>query len=369
MRASQAWTFFCIVSPGLEELALTEYRAKKAALGTDVEAQLINGGFEVTLPWEIGRGLTKLLKIPTRVLVRLKTVKARDFPTLFQKTRDLPWTQWLVHPTPQWKITAHQCRLIHTGRLEETLRGALEKSNIRQPFSVRWQKEAIAPETIYVRGVDDEWTFSLDITGDPLYKRGTQHVDAEAPMRETLAAAVLSFMFAGQEQAVHLWDPMCGSGTFLFEALSYHLPTERVFPWDKSQLNLGVKPWKLATNMTPLPLASVQGHDRNSALISQLPKELFGVHDVLSAPARPNGNPLWIVSNPPYGERLGLAQSVHEFAQQLGRALAEFQPQKVVLVVPRTWPELKVGSLKDLRRLQFTNGGLDVEARVWFTEE
>jgi putative N6-adenine-specific DNA methylase len=365
MRASQAWTFFCVVTPGLEELALAEYRAKRAGIGTDVDAAMINGGLEVTLPWEAGRGLTKILKIPTRVLVRLKTLKARDFPTLFQKTRDLPWTQWLVHPEPHWKVTAHQCRLMHTGRVEETLRAALKKSQERQPLSLRWQKESLAAETVYIRGVDDEWTFSLDITGEPLYKRGTQHVDADAPIRETLAAAVLSFMFAGQDQDVHLWDPLCGSGTFLFEALSYHLPTARSFPWEKSQLNLGVRPWRPTTALTAFPLLSARGHDRNADLIAQLPAEHFGVHDVFEEAARPCGDPLWIVSNPPYGERLLLPEGISPFTQKLGQALSALSPQKVCLVVPAAWPDFAIGSLKNRQRLSFSNGGLATEARTW----
>lgn len=370
MRASQPWCFFCVITPGLEELALSELLEKRALLGSDVDPVALPGGFEITLPWEQGRALTAILKIPTRVLVRLTTFAARDFPKLFQKTSDLPWTQWLSHPTPQWKVSIHQCRLMHSGRVEETLIEALAKAHTKKPFSNRWQKENLPAETIYVRGVDDNWTFSLDITGLALYKRGVSEIKGEAPLRETLAAACLRFLFRElPAQPVHLWDPMCGSGTFLFEALHHQLPTEREFAYQTSLLNLGVAPWKPKTTLPAWPIEACTGLDLKPELVNRLAttaKISWGVHDVLAAPKVPvTTAPLWIISNPPYGERLALPEGVPEFARKLSESLSKFPCERVLLLVPASWPSFKIKDRKPQEILRFTHGGLAVEARLW----
>lgn len=369
MRASQEWTFFCVVTPGLVELALKEWEEKKHALGvTDQSVRVSPAGLEVTLPWALGVGLVHVLKIPTRVLVRLTTITARDFPKLHTKVQKLPWTAWLAHPEPRWKISAHQCRLMHTGRLEETLGAALQKSLTHQPLSLRWKKEAIAPETLYVRGVDDEWTISLDVTGEALYKRGAQLIRGEAPLRETLAQACLTYMFdPPPDEAVTLWDPLCGSGTFLFEALSAHVPTERTFSYTHSALNLGVAPWKPKAEARGFPIREALGSDVDRALIEKLtpvPGLTLACEDFLNH-RRPPQTPLWIIANPPYGERLKLAEGISAFVDKLSRALSTTGAERILLLVPASWPELKVEGQRCRRRLSFSNGGLAVEARVW----
>lgn len=369
MRASQEWTFFCVVTPGLVDLALAEWEEKKHALGvTDQSVRVSSAGLEVTLPWSLGVGLVHVLKIPTRVLVRLTTLTARDFPKLHAKAQKLPWTTWLAHPEPRWKVSAHQCRLMHTGRLEETLAAALQRSLTHQPLSLRWQKESIAPETLYVRGVDDEWTISLDVTGDALYKRGAQLIRGEAPLRETLAQACLRYLFdPPPAEAVTLWDPLCGSGTFLFEALSAHRPTERAFSYTHSALNLGVAPWKAKASVPALPVRAALGSDIDRELIEKLtpvPGLAFECQDFLANQRAP-GAPLWIISNPPYGERLKLAEGIGAFADKLTRALSATGAERILLLVPASWPELRVQGQRCRRILSFSNGGLAVEARVW----
>lgn len=370
MRASQEWTFFCVITPGLEALALIELHEKKTALGLSTEEiKSLPGGIELTLPWNKGIGLVHLLKIPTRVIVRLTTITARDFPKLHQKALNLPWTKWLAHPTPNWKITAHQCRLMHTGRLEETLSEALKKSHIKSPFSTRWQKENIAPETLYVRGVDDEWTISLDITGDALYKRGLSIVKGEAPLRETLAQASLKMLFtAHPKEAVTLWDPMCGSGTFLYEALTAHLPSDRSFSYLAGELNRGVAPWKPFAAPPAFPIALAHGSDLNRELIAKLvplEKMSFSCADLFGHHQQKFSAPLWIISNPPYGERIEISEGISEFVKKLSHSLGEANPEKVLLLVPSSWPHFKIKGQKFNTYLRFLNGGLSVEARLW----
>lgn len=369
MRASQVWRFFCVVAPGHEAVARAEFEAKRAALG--LEACVISeipGGFEFDAPWELGRGCVHLLKIPTRVLVRLQKIKGRDFPKLYKALRDLPWNSWLQHPTPQLKVTAKECRLMHTGRIEETWRDALHDAQVRSPFSTRWQAQGHPPDLLLLRGHQDEWELSLDLSGEPLYKRGTQHVDAEAPLRETHAAATLLQLFSpAPAVAVTLVDPLCGSGTLLREALGFHLPSVRAFSYVTSPLNKGVAPWKARVALAPLPIKRALGLDLNAQLVQQLQAQRgieFQVRDALG-PALPVEGPTYLVSNPPYGERLELGESLQSFTHKLGQSLSDYGPQRVALVVPRTWPKLEVRGLRAREAHRFSNGGLGVEIRIF----
>ncbi|MBY0516691.1 MAG: hypothetical protein K2P81_07280 [Bacteriovoracaceae bacterium] len=370
MRASIPWSFFCIVPPGLSDLAFDEFMQKRQFIGaSDAIPQKSPQGLEVTLPWEVGTRMLQMLKIPTRIIVRLEKFQARDFPKIYQKCAQFPWQKWLSHPEPAWKISANQCRLMHTGRLEETFREALKEAHRQRPFPERYKKENIQPETLYVRGENDEWTISLDISGEPLYKRGSSIIKGEAPIRENLAAACLAFMFEElPTQPINLWDPMCGSGTLLFEALDYFNPTKREFAFEKSALHLGVPKWNLKNQMDPWPILKTHGSDIDQNLISKLNKEYvnFFVHDFIEENLNHKvASPLWIISNPPYGERIEIKPGRRDFAKKLCHSIEQNTPDKCLLIVPQDWPAMQINGSKPQKTLEFFNGGLAVEARLW----
>lgn len=370
MRASQLWQFFCVVSPGHETVALEEFQAKAAYLGLEsVTPVSIDGGFEIEAPWELGRGLVHILKIPTRVVVRLKKISARDFPKLFNSLTALPWTTWLQHPTPQIRITAHQCRLMHTGRIEETFYEALKKAHTKQPFSTRYQSENLPQDLLILRGENDQWTLSLDIAGEPLYKRGHSLIKGEAPIRETHAAAVLWELFRNYDGTpITLVDPMCGSGTIVREAIDFFSPSIRNFHYLTSPLNKGVLPWRPKGKLTNWPIRKAIGLDIDSTLINKLKSDgdlHFEVHDFINRPMIPKETPLWIVSNPPYGQRLGIEEKLSDFAHKLSLSLGLYAPSRVALIVPRSFPSIKVRGLKVRGQFNFSNGGIPVEARVF----
>ncbi len=359
-RAAVEWTFFCITSLGLEKLAAQELEQKKSMLGLEsIEIKVLKGGFEVTLPWEQGRGLVHILKIPTRVLVRLTEFKARDFAKAFNKLKSLPWNQWLAHPTPEFEVSANECRLIQTTRMTEVCSDALAAALKASPLSLRYQKESIAPETVYLRGVQDDWTLSLDLCGEPLYKRGTSLIKDLAPMRENLAAAALFALKEKLDLPHHLWDPMCGSGTFVFEAENFYLPTTRHFSYLASALNLGLAPWKSkAQHFSPLYL-SQRGTDIKSELMEKIGEPFF-THDFFSKPPL-MASPSVVVMNPPYGERIKLDVSVDEFQKKLITQLAMNGINNALIVKPTTWRPFNNQIYSTTPLFKVSNGGIDVE--------
>ncbi len=128
------------------------------------------------------------------------------------------------------RATASKCRLYHTGAIAESIilglgdavRDVSAAPKAKQDEDGEEPGTADAPTTtIYVRGVGDRFTFSVDASGELLHRRGARTEIGAAPLRETLAAGVLAL--AGWSPTEALCDPMCGAGTIPIEAASWAL--------------------------------------------------------------------------------------------------------------------------------------------------
>lgn len=356
---------FLIVPPGLEDLAEKEMTLKLPP----VEFQVIKGGIELEcdLDWMMNAHL--LLKIPVRILLRVTNFKVKDFPKLHQKFLKFPWKDYLAHPEPQWEITCRRSRLMHTGRIEETVKKALTEAMVKQPLSQDWKRKNFSPQTFYIRIEDDELTLSLDLSGEPLYKRGLNVIKGEAPLRENFAAALLFEMFEGQKEEVTLMDPMCGSGTFLLEAATFHLPLhKRKFSFEEAPFFKG-KLVRLPSPGTPLPIKKLIGNEIQEELVSKIRPVLseYGI-EIQNADAREEKFPeVWMIVNPPYGERIKLEGKKGSTLRTILLALLENQPEKLGWLIPADMEDLAPG-LKGYRRIsqrKFRNGGLAVSFQVF----
>lgn len=358
---------YLIIPPGLEELAI-----KEIALKLPVEKMQVGKGgieLEVDMDWIVKAHL--LLKLPTRMLLRITEFKVRDFPKLYQKMLNFKWNEYLSHPEPQFEITATKSRMNHTGRLEETIREALSKALIRQPLSLDWQKKNFPSQTFYVRLFDDVLTLSLDLTGEPLYKRGLQKLKGEAPLRENLAAAFILEMFEDVKDEVTLVDPMCGSGTFLTEALHFYSPLHlRPFAFETAPFFKGQLVKKIAAENS-LPIKEAIGLDINQDLISKVYQELkhpklkLQSADSLKTSLPQNS---FIICNPPYGERIKVDGKRGSFLKSSWeKFIQQDRPLRFGWLLPSDMDDLfptPTGyQLKSKRHLK--NGGLAVTFWFW----
>jgi putative N6-adenine-specific DNA methylase len=359
------YKLFLIIPPGLEDLAWHELEDK-----CPVEnKQLLKGGIELTadLDWIVRAHL--LLKIPVRMLMRLDSFKVKDFPKLHQKFLNLKWKDFLSHPVPDFEITASKSRLFHTGRIEETIKKALQEALMKQPLKQDWLKKDYPPQTFYVRLIEDELTFSLDLTGEALYKRGQHIIKGEAPLRENLAAALLLDLFQNLKTPVHLIDPMCGSGTFLTEAISFGRPLHlRPFAFEYAPFFKG-KMIRLPEGKTGFPLLSCTGYEINSELVSKLKFEgvSFEQRDSLLGKI-PHSSPMVMVCNPPYGERIKIAGKRGNFLKQSWeKFLTTDAPVRLGWLLPSDMDDLfqETSTYRIRSKRKFRNGGLAVTFWVW----
>jgi putative N6-adenine-specific DNA methylase len=364
-----SYQLFLVIPPGLEDLAQKEVELKCPITPISV----MKGGLELTadLDWIITAHTE--LKIPTRILMRLTSFKVRDFPKLYQKFSNFKWNLYLSHPQPEWEISCSKSRLNHTGRIEETVKKALEEAMRKQPLGRDWEKRQFSPQTFYIRIVDDELTLSLDLTGEALYKRGLQKIKGEAPLRENFAAAFAFEILHDLKEPFSLVDPMCGSGTLLTEALTFFTPLHlRKFSFEEAPFFKG-KMIKIADTPKTLPLKNVSGFDLNSELLIKVTKELdqkvhitFKNEDSLKNKIADDNSV--IICNPPYGERIKIDGKRGAFLKDAwDKYLKVDKPFRFGWVLPSDMDDLFRSPngyhLKTKRHLK--NGGMAVTFWIW----
>jgi putative N6-adenine-specific DNA methylase len=371
---------FAIVAPGLEALALDEARA------AGLPAELAQGGGGIAWRGDLRSVLLAnvALRIASRVVVRLAVFEARSFAELERHARQIPWTS-VVSPggSVRFRVTCKKSKLYHSDavaqRLGDALARALPGVRIGEASGAEEDGPHDDAQLFVVRLLRDECTVSADSSGALLHRRGYRQATAKAPLRETLAAALLAA--SGWDGQAPLVDPFCGSGTIPIEAAllargrapggARTFAAER---WPGVSAGVGNRiRAELAERARTGPIGPVSGSDRDAGAIAAAVTnaERAGVSgDVslavrsLSAADFPAGGRGWVVTNPPYGVRVGDAGRVRDLWAQLGHVLrARAHGWRVALLSPDPALErqLRLGLSV---AAQTSNGGIPVRMLV-----
>lgn len=350
---------FLVVPPGLEPLAADEARtAGFAVAGTETGGVALDGG------WPEAMRANLALRLPVRVLWRIGEFRAPHLAMLDRRARRFPWRDWLRPDVPvRVEASVRASRIWHAGAAADRIGRAIAET-LGAPVTARGGRGGgdegadIAAEapggagggiTLKARIVDDLVTLSLDTSGAPLYRRGFRPAVAKAPLRETLAAAVLQA--AGYDGAEAVVDPMCGSGTLLIEAaeIAAALPPGRGREFAFQRL-AGFDPqaWAALRGPAPAPAAGparLFGSDRDQGAVEAAAGnalragvgalcrfERRAVSDLAPPPGLPPG---LVITNPPWGLRLGERKLLFALYGTVGRVLAErFAGWRVAVLAP-----------------------------------
>lgn len=316
---------FAVTTPGLEPVLRAELQELPGAR----ELLTLPGGVEFTGDLSTLYRANLWLRSASRVLLRLEKLRALHFASLRRQVAQLPFEHFATGPVSvSVAATAHHCRLYHTGGIAERIALGIADRGL----SVQADPAAGTPELhLVVRGQDDEFTLSLDTSGELLHRRGYRTLDTGAPLRETLAAGLLQL--CGWDGSTPLFDPTCGSGTLVIEAalLAARLPAgrNRMFSFQRwptfvsalwsellAEADAGVRP-------LPPGLLYAADIDAKAIAVARHNAARAGVESIISwtvADARrslpPAGPPGLVLCNPPYGVRLASPQRLY---QELGR--------------------------------------------------
>ena len=302
-----------VCAPGLEAVLADEL----VALGVRPRRR-IRGGVEATLTDRELYQACLWLRTAARVLVRVARFRARTFEALVDGADAIDWERWITPTAPVvWKVTAHRSRLHHTGAIAERVEAALTRA---VPPGAAAADHPGGEQPIVVRVADDEVTVSVDACGEGLHRRGWRREVAKAPLRPTLAAAALAA--AGWDGSTPVVDPFCGSGTIPIEAAR----AARDLPPTTGRA-LAVQAWpcfapgtwasvqgEAAGRSRPRAAATILGADRDAGAVAatranaeraDVGDDVTVAHQPLSGLSSPLDGPGWIVTNPPWGRRIG----------------------------------------------------------------
>jgi putative N6-adenine-specific DNA methylase len=347
--AERSLRWFAVAAPGVEVVLLREVESLPGT--RDVRA--VEGGVEFSGTLETGMRANLWSRTASRLLLRVGRLEARDFSRLRRRVSTLPWRELLPHgATLQVKASARRSRLFHTGAVEETIRYALIDSVSRATRGPLGPPGG--PVTVLARGEDDRWTLSIDSSGPLLHRRGWRLETAQAPLRETLAAALV--LLCEWDPATPLVDPMCGAGTLPIEAAAIalqhapglgrsfafeHWPCFKSEAWEreraaaKAALRSELPAPVLGFDRSPSAVASARRNAVRAGVAHLLHLEELALAElraprfhrshrpgeVLAAEARlPRG---LVLANPPYGRRLGDLRRARAAYTELGRVLRE----------------------------------------------
>lgn len=382
---------FAVVAPGLESLALAEARA----LGLPAELAGGEGGGGIEWRGDL-RGVllaNAALRIASRVVVRLASFEARSFAELERHARQIAWSR-VVAPgsAVRFRVTCKKSKLYHSDAVAQRLADAVTRAipGVRAREASSGGGGASGPDDdtvdddaqlFVVRLLRDQCTVSADTSGALLHRRGYRLATAKAPLRETIAAALIAA--SEWDGVAPLVDPFCGSGTIPIEAAlrARHLApgASRTFSaerWPGVSRTLGARVRaELAERSRPAAVGTIAGFDRDAGAIAAAAAnaERAGVNaDLtlavrnLSAAAFPTGGhgAGWVVTNPPYGVRVGDADRIRDLWAQLGNVLRDRAPGwRVALLSPE--PALERQLRIPLRVAAVTsNGGIPVRLMV-----
>ena len=342
--------YFVVTAPGFEKLCLKELRTfapDNSATSSDT------GGVAFKGPLQDCYLANLNLRTASRILMRIDSLHATHFGQLKKKFSDIPWELFLTAKAhPQVHVTARHCKLYHSEAIAQRLLAAIAVRKKNVEFSAPEKQFPSLPQTIYIRGVDDHFTVSIDSSGENLYKRGIKKHGGTAPLRETAAAAAL--MLAGYTGAESLIDPMCGSGTFALEAA---LMSKNISPG--SYRDFAFMGWpsyrhrrwmylkaESEKRITTPGAGLIFASDKDPRACRQLSRSLqqFGLADTVTVshtdffriekhqiPDQPG----FITINPPYGRRIGTKQKSAElFSKIFVRLQENFKGWQLILLAP-----------------------------------
>ena len=365
--------FRAICHPGFEATCAAEF----TLLGVNVPLQTSFGAVDFTAKLEDAWKLIAFSRTCTRIVMRIGNFTAENFGRLEKKALEVPWELYFPKaPLPEIKVTCKKSRLYHSDAIAERLQKIVAESLDARGMEAS-RNDPI--QTLFVHFENDRCTLSVDLAGEPLYKRGFDRHVEEAPVRDTFAASML--LEGGILRSQKLYDPMSGSGTFSSEAA---LVKAHANLWKTRSFALQNAPsfrpaaWNFMVNHTPglelLPelqiftsdlsskaLATVEYNLKTSAAapyLQTLKSDALQIYqaDFFDLPKASENSLLAL--NPPYGKRI--TADVPKLYREIGKKIrADFQNSNVALIVPGKEAENAL-NLTPKRRLQSINGGIDV---------
>lgn len=306
------------------------------------------------------------LRTAERVLLKAGCFKAETFEELFQGTRAIPWEEYIPEDGKFWvaKASSIKSKLFSPSDIQSIMKKAMVE-RLKKHYGVTWFPENGASYPLRVFLYKDMVTVGIDTSGDSLHKRGYRTLTSKAPITETLAAALIMLTPWNRDRI--LVDPFCGSGTFPIEAamLAANMAPgmNRSFLSEEWRNLIKRKCWYEAMDEanelvdTDIKV-DIQGYDIDGDIVkaARFNAESAGVADMIHFQQRPVSalsHPKkygFILSNPPYGERIEDKSNLPALYREIGERYAALDAWSMYLITSYEDAEKYIGRKADKNR-------------------
>ncbi len=306
------------------------------------------------------------LRTAERILLKVGSFRAVTFEELFDKTKALPWEDYIPQNGKFWvaKAASVKSKLFSTSDIQSIMKKAMVR-RMQECYRVEWFPEDGASYPVRVFLMKDVVTVGIDTTGISLHKRGYREVSGKAPITETLAAALI--MLTPWRKDRILVDPFCGSGTFPIEAamMAANIAPgmNRSFLSEKWDNLIAKKNWydviDEANDMICDDVeVDIQGYDVDSSVIKIARRNAreagvdhlihFQERDVkdLNHPKKYG----FIITNPPYGERLEDKKDLPDLYRAFGESFKRLDSWSAYMITSYEDAERYFGRKADKNR-------------------
>lgn len=306
------------------------------------------------------------LRTAERVMIQVGRFKATTFEELFQGIKNLPWEEYIPEDGKFWvkKASSINSKLFSPSDIQSIAKKAMVE-RMKQKYHKEWFKEDGASYPVRIFLLKDEVTVALDTSGDSLHKRGYRTMTSKAPLTETLAASLI--MLTPWRKDRILVDPFCGSGTFPIEAAMIAANVapgmNRDFTAEEWTNLIDRKLWyecvKEAEDMIDTTVkVDIQGYDIDGDVIKAARENAkrAGVEHMIHFQQRAVADLShpkkygFIITNPPYGERLEDKADLPALYTQIGQAYQRLDSWSMFLITSYTDTEKYIGRKADKNR-------------------
>ena len=306
------------------------------------------------------------LRTAERVLLLVGRFRATTFDELFEGVKALPWEEYLPKDAKFWvkKASSIKSKLFSSSDIQSIVKKAVVE-RLKREYEVEWFPEDGAAYPIRVFLLKDEVMVTLDTSGESLHKRGYRTMTSKAPLTETLAAALL--MLTPWKADRIFVDPFCGSGTFPIEAamMAANIAPgmHREFIAEQWTNLIDRKLWyetvEEAEEMVDTSVSvDIQGYDIDGEVVKAARENAkrAGVADMIHFQERQVSelrHPKkygFIVTNPPYGERLEDKKDLPALYTQIGEVYAALDDWSMYLITSYEDAERYIGRKADKNR-------------------
>lgn len=288
------------------------------------------------------------LRTAERVLIKIDSFTATTYDELFEKTKAISWEEYIPKNGKFWvaKAASVKSQLFSPSDIQSIIKKAMVEK-LKMKYKVSWFDEdgESFPLRVFIK--KDLVTIGLDTTGVSLHKRGYRKLTAKAPLAENLAAALI--MLTPWRSDRILIDPFCGSGTFAIEAamMAANIAPgmNRSFTAENWEHLISKKEWYAcfdeANDLVDMSVkTNIQAFDIDPEMVEKAREnaKLAGVESLIHFQARPleelshNKKYGFIITNPPYGERLEEKEAMPALYRQIGEKYKSLDSWSMYLI-------------------------------------